>query len=87
MKIKKIKDALTGKCDTERMEEMHLLIVAIDPTIPTGVKSVTLDFQNREEGLQAFNVLAATARNVHKTYIEDTRLYTKSKTANASLHA
>jgi hypothetical protein len=63
----------------ERMGEMHLLIVAIDPAVPTGIKSVTLDFQDKEEGLQAFNVLAATAKNVHKTYVEDVRQHAKAR--------
>ncbi|MCI0525863.1 MAG: hypothetical protein L0Y56_00215 [Nitrospira sp.] len=77
MKIKKIKDVLIGGCETELMGEMHLLIVAIDPTLPMGIKSATYNFTNREEGLQAFNVLAATARNVRKTSVEDARLYAK----------
>ncbi len=62
---------------TEQSGEMHLLIVAIDPAIPMEIKSVTFHFQSRAEGLQAFNVLATTARNVHKTCVEDARLYAK----------
>ncbi|HLB01609.1 MAG TPA: hypothetical protein VJM77_00565 [Nitrospiria bacterium] len=84
MKIKKIKDPLTDHCEkvdfkdsqlkiTERMGEMHLLIFAIDPATPMGIKSATFDFPNRVEGLQMFNVLAATARNVCKTCVEEAR--------------
>jgi hypothetical protein len=62
---------------TERSGEVNLLIVAIDPAIPLEIKSVVFNFQNRAEGLQAFNVLAATASNVHKTCVEDPRLYAK----------
>jgi hypothetical protein len=91
MKIKKIKDSLTDQGEKvdfqdpqleiqEGIEEMQLLIVAIDPAIPMGVKSATFNFPNREEGLQAFNVLVATARNAHKTCVEDDRLYAKVKT-------
>lgn len=58
----------------ERMGEVHLLIVAIDPAVSTEIKSATFHFPNRKEGLQAFNVLVATARNVHKTCVEDARL-------------
>ncbi len=62
---------------TEQSREMHLLIAVIDPAIPMEIKSATFHFQNSVEGLQAFNVLAATARNVHKTCVEDARLYAK----------
>jgi hypothetical protein len=72
-----LQDSLTGT--TIRVGEMHLLIIAIDPVIPMGVKSVTLQFPNREEGLQAFNALAATAKNVHKTYVEDVRPHAKAR--------
>ncbi|GEM_PF-1876280 len=65
---------------TEQMGEIQLLIVAIDPAISMEIKSVTFHFQNREEGLQVFNVLAATAGNTHRTCVENSRLYAKVRT-------
>ena len=84
MKIKEIKDPFPDHCEKvnfedsqleikERMGEMHLLIFAIDPVTPTGIKCATFDFPNRVDGLQMFNVLAATARNVLKTCVEEAR--------------
>lgn len=70
---------------TAQSGEIHLLIVAVDPAIPLEIKSVVFHFQNRAEGLQAFNTLAATARNVHKTCVEDSRLYAKVRAATPHL--
>jgi hypothetical protein len=86
MKMMAVKDVLADEEDektdfqdlqheiTEQGGGIHLLIVAIDSVKTMEIKSVTLHFQNRLEGLWAFNVLAATARNVHKTCVEDAKL-------------
>jgi hypothetical protein len=84
MKIMKIKDSMTNQGKnvdfqdlqleiTERVGQMHLLIVAIDLAMPMGIKSATFHFPNREEGLQTFNILEATAQNALKTCVEDAR--------------
>jgi hypothetical protein len=94
MNIKKLKDTLTDegeKADfqdsqqdiTEPAKELHLLVIALDPAIPMELKSVTFHFENRDEGLQAFDVLAATARNVYKTCVEDTR---QDRTVRRQMH-
>jgi len=62
------------------MGEMHLQIIAIDPVISNYIKSATFSFPNREEGLKAFNALTAIARNVHKTCVDDVRLYSTVRT-------
>jgi len=70
MKINKINSSLTddGR-ETERIGEMKLLIVAIDPESLMKIKSATFHFPNKEKGLEVFDDLVTTAGSASTTYI------------------
>jgi hypothetical protein len=61
----------TPRYDSEQSGEIQLMIIAIDPSNLMENRSVIFQFAKKYEGMMAYHVLAATAKNVHSACVGD----------------